>query len=58
MARLIKKYRVRFAPHEDSERVIRDWKDQFSSRPGILRLEFTLRTDRDGSDDCKVVHEA
>ena len=57
VARLVKKYRVRFVPGEDNEHVIRDWKDQFSSRPGVLRLEFRLRADGEGLEGGKFVPE-
>ena len=57
VAKLVKKYRVRFVPGEDSEHVIKDWKDQFSSRPGVLRLEFMLRVDEEGLEGGKVVPE-
>ena len=49
-ARLVKRYKLRFAPGEDSDRVIRDWKDQFAARPGQLRLEFKLRKQKTGSE--------
>ncbi|KAL9015487.1 MAG: hypothetical protein Q9185_007120 [Variospora sp. 1 TL-2023] len=42
-ARLVKRYHVHLAPGESRDRFFRDWKDQFTSRPGQLRLVFRLR---------------
>ncbi|KAE8151233.1 cytochrome P450 [Aspergillus avenaceus] len=44
-ARLLRQYRIRFPPGETGESVWRDWKDQFTSNPGRLKLIFELRKD-------------
>ncbi|KAK5993999.1 Cytochrome P450 monooxygenase FCK2 [Cladobotryum mycophilum] len=43
VARLIKKYRFRYAPGEDGSGMWRDMKDQFVQNPGELKLRFELR---------------
>lgn len=42
-ARLVKKYHVRFASGETGHGVTNDLRDQFTSKPGRLRLAFELR---------------
>jgi tryprostatin B 6-hydroxylase len=47
LARLFKKYYCRFAPGETGESVTKNFKDQFTSNPGELRLCFELRATED-----------
>ncbi|KAB8236623.1 cytochrome P450 [Aspergillus alliaceus] len=44
-ARLLRQYSVRFPPGETGDAVWNDWKDQFTSNPGRLRLIFESRKD-------------
>jgi cytochrome P450 len=43
VARVLQKYRFRFAPGDDGTRTLEDMKDQFTSNPGALQLYFELR---------------
>lgn len=43
IARLVKRFHIRFAPGEDGQRVMRDLRDQFTSNPGGLTLVFDQR---------------
>jgi tryprostatin B 6-hydroxylase len=45
-AHLVQKYKISFPAGESGESVHRDWKDQFTSSPGRLRLVFEPRVDR------------
>ncbi|KAL4799122.1 cytochrome P450 [Aspergillus venezuelensis] len=42
-AHLIRKYRFGFEEGDDGGAVQRDWKDQFASSPGVLRVLFEVR---------------
>ncbi|KAL6861927.1 cytochrome P450 [Trichoderma novae-zelandiae] len=47
LARVLKSYRFRAGPGEDSLSALDNIKDQFTSNPGSLRLQFERRSGRD-----------
>lgn len=44
LARILKNYRFRPAPGDDSLSALETVRDQFTSNPGILKLQFEIRT--------------